>query len=169
MKCPSCGHENLEGADLCESCEEDLSALDGVQPTSEIERALMEEPIASVPPRQPVCVTTNISIYDVVRKMNQRRTGCVLVTDNDKLIGIATERDILYKASEKIDQDLTKLPIASIMTPDPETLSEDDTIAYALNRMAVGGFRHIPILKGDSIAGFLSVRDILKYLVRHLH
>ncbi len=168
MKCPFCECENLEGADLCESCEEDLSALDGMQPQSELERALMEDPISEVPPREPICVSPTVSVYDVAKKMNKHHTGCVLVTEQDKLVGIATERDILYKASGKIKEDLTKLPITEIMTSQPESLLEDDTVAYALNRMSVGGFRHIPILKEEKVIGFLSIRDILRYFVNHL-
>lgn len=168
MKCPFCNCDNLEGADSCEGCEEDLSAID-IEPKSELERALLEDAIAKIPPRKPVCLKPEASVYAAAQQMNQYHTGCIVVVGkNDKLIGIVTERDILYRASQKIEEDLSKLPLQTIMTENPETLSEDDTIAYALNRMSVGGFRHIPILQNEQVVGFLSIRDILKYIVRQL-
>lgn len=168
MICPFCGQENIDGVDLCESCKEDLSSLDGVQPQSELERSLMEDPILKIPPREAICLAKETSIHETARQMNQHRVGCILITESGKLIGIATERDILYKATQKIDGDLGQIPISSIMTPNPETLLEGDTIAYALNRMSVGGFRHIPILKNGTVAGLISAPDILGYLVNHL-
>ena len=52
------------------------------------------------------------------------------------------------------------------MTPNPETLADDAPVAFALNRMMVGGYRHVPILREGRPAGVLSVRDILGYLVQ---
>jgi CBS domain-containing protein len=53
------------------------------------------------------------------------------------------------------------------MTSDPEYLSEEATIAWALNRMDVGGFRHIPIVKHGKPFKVVSVKDILKHLASH--
>ncbi len=55
------------------------------------------------------------------------------------------------------------------MTPDPETLSIDDKIAYALHMMDLGGYRHIPVRdEFDKISGVVSVRDILRYITEDL-
>jgi CBS domain-containing protein len=51
-----------------------------------------------------------------------------------------------------------------VMTPDPVSLSEDDTLAYAVNKMSVGGYRHIPITRDGKPVGIISVRDLLRYL-----
>jgi CBS domain-containing protein len=50
------------------------------------------------------------------------------------------------------------------MTPRPETLKAGDPLAFALNRMMVGGYRHIPIEEDGKLAGIVSVRHVLKYL-----
>ena len=50
------------------------------------------------------------------------------------------------------------------MTPNPETLRVQDKIAFALHRMNVGGFRHVPVTDGGKLAGVISIRDILAYL-----
>lgn len=169
MKCPFCGYENIEGEDTCQSCQGDLTAIDvEIEPQSELERALLKDPISSVPPPKAVCLSPDTSIYDAAREMNKHRIGCILVVKESKLIGIVTERDILYKAFIMADQDLTEVAISTIMTPEPECLHRSDTLAYALNRMSVGGYRHIPIMKGKVAAGLLSVQNILQYITARL-
>ena len=57
--------------------------------------------------------------------------------------------------------------IADIMTPEPETLTPDDQLVYALNIMAVGGFRHVPIVADERLVGIISIRDIHKRVLEH--
>ena len=58
------------------------------------------------------------------------------------------------------------LPLAEVMTPDPEVLSVRSTVAYALNKMSIGGFRHIPVVDAEHCPAFVvSVRDIVEFLV----
>ena len=58
------------------------------------------------------------------------------------------------------------LPIGDVMTPDPETLPVKSTVAYALNMMSVGGFRHIPVVDEEHRPAFVvSVRDVVEFLV----
>ena len=88
--------------------------------------------------------------------------GCVLVVDDDRLTGILTERDLLLKME---GADLAE-SVARFMTPDPETLQLDDPIVWALNRMAVGGYRHVPLVDDEGRpVGILSVKDIVHYIV----
>ena len=54
--------------------------------------------------------------------------------------------------------------MSQFMTSPVETLDLDDRIAFALHRMDVGGYRHLPILQDDRVMGILSVRDILDYV-----
>jgi len=83
------------------------------------------------------------------------------VTRN-RLVGILTERDLLLKM-ENADLDA---PVSRLMTPDPETLELDDPIVWALNRMSVGGYRHVPLVDRDGRpVGILSVKDIVHYIV----
>jgi predicted transcriptional regulator len=57
-------------------------------------------------------------------------------------------------------------PVSRLMTPDPETLELDDPIVWALNRMSVGGYRHVPLVdREDRPVGILSVKDIVHYIV----
>lgn len=163
MICPSCGYKNIPGTDECESCHEDLSSIDGLVPKSRIEKALMGDPISTLKPRPPVVVSEDSSVSEAARKMVEGKMGCVLVMGGGELVGIFTERDILFKLLGK-GADLSKARVGEIMSREPETLAEDDTLAYAVNRMSVSGFRHIPIVRNGKPVGVISVRDVLRHL-----
>ena len=102
------------------------------------------------------------AVREAVAIMREHHVGCVLVVEGERLAGILTERDLLLKM-EHADLDG---PVSRLMTPDPETLSPDDPIVYALNKMSVGGFRHVPLVDGDGRpVGVVSVKDVVDYIV----
>jgi CBS domain-containing protein len=51
------------------------------------------------------------------------------------------------------------------MTPDPVVLREDDTMAFALNKMGDGGFRHVPVVRDGELVGMITVRDIMNWVL----
>ena len=165
MKCPYCGTENISGNDDCEACAGNLSSLDGLVPSTKMEKVLMEDPIAKLRPRAATVVEAKSSALEAVRRMNHDKVGCVLVTEQGNLVGILTERDIVFKVLAT-QQQPSKVTVKSVMTPSPDTLSDEDTLAFAVNEMAVGGYRHIPIKRKGKLDSVLSVRDVLKYLAR---
>jgi CBS domain-containing protein len=99
--------------------------------------------------------------------MKDHRMGCLLVEDGGKLIGIFTERDILTKLVGT-GYDPGKVSVDGVMTRNPETLTPEDPIAFALQLMSVGGFRHVPLVDSEGRpVGILSVKDIVDYLAEH--
>jgi CBS domain-containing protein len=127
--------------------------------------AILTQPISDLKLRLPVLVRRDLSTREAVRRMVRGRVGCVLIHEDDRLIGIFTERDVLTKVVGKgIDAD--KTPVGDVMTPDPEALSPDMGISYALNRMSIGGFRHVPLVdeKGRPV-GVVAMRNIVDYIV----
>jgi CBS domain-containing protein len=106
---------------------------------------------------------------DAVHAMKRGHCGCVVVTGDGtpdgKVTGIFTERDLLYRIVDQ-GRDPAQLPLAEVMTPNPETLSLRSSVAYALNKMSVGGFRHIPVVDEQHRPCFVvSVRDVVQFLV----
>ena len=96
--------------------------------------------------------------------MRARRSDCALVMERGQLKGIFTERDFLYRvAAAKRDPSTTM--IREVMTPEPETLRPRDSIAYAINQMAVHGFRNIPIV--DDAGRPTSILDI-RHVIEHI-
>jgi CBS domain-containing protein len=114
-----------------------------------------------------ITVEIDTPIRDAILLMQTKRIGCVLVTSHEKLLGIFTERDVLKKIVGT-SFDVRSTPITEVMTTNPQALNDDDTIAYALNFMDLGGYRHIPIVNEQfEPLGIVSVKDIVSYLVQH--
>lgn len=165
--CPYCQHDNIDGTDLCEACHQSLTDLPAAgADKSVIERDIETRPIAVLSPQEPICVTPFTPVGEVVELLAARNIGCVLVLWEDRLTGIFSERDALMKIGTRLEE-VADEPIRNYMTSQPQTLTLTDTIATALNRMAVGDYRHIPVTGPDGLRGIISVRDILGYLTRY--
>ncbi len=165
--CPYCDAENIEGADECEACGEALTDLSRRVPSSSVEADLIRDRIERLWPKTPAAVSSDTPVGDVLQKMVDARIGCVMIVDQGKLVGIFSERDALMKLNTDAPKFL-KRPISQFMTSGPVTLETNDKIAYALHKMNIGGYRHIPILFEGKLAGVISIRDILRYLTERI-
>lgn len=165
LLCPACGHENLDGADECAECLFPLTDLSLPRAMTAVERGLLNDRIAALNPRHPITVSPAAPVGEVLKLMVNDRLGCVVVVDGQqRLLGIFTERDALMRLNVDAKK-LADRPISSVMTVSPATLRMRDKIAFALHRMHVGGYRHVPILDDqDRLAGVISIRGILAYL-----
>ena len=165
--CPDCGHENIEGVDECAECQQPLSPLDLPSPATELERSILTDRIASLVPREPLMVDTDAPVSIVLRLLVAHAVGCVIVMEDGEPVGIFSERDALLRLGADAQQ-LGDQPISNFMTPGPQMLNIHDKIAYALQRMDAGGYRHIPVTDDDRITGIISVRDVLRYITGKL-
>jgi CBS domain-containing protein len=125
----------------------------------------LDRPIRILPLREPVCVDASSTAQEAIRLMQEHRMGSVLVTREGRLEGIFTERDVLHRIASG-EADPSKVPVADVMRPDPQVLSPEDPMSYALNLMSVGGFRHVPLTdeSGRAVA-VVSVKDIVNYMM----
>jgi CBS domain-containing protein len=141
-----------------------LRDLDVPRPTDGLQKHMMEDGVKVLRLTHPVNVSVDESVARAIELMKEHHVGCTLVLDGEKLAGIFTERDILFDLAGT-DKDPARLTMRDVMTPDPVRLLEDDTIASALNKMSVGGFRHVPVVReGDVLVGVVSIKDILSYI-----
>ena len=110
--------------------------------------------------RPPVTVSRNATVVDAARQMKQRNVGSVLVVDGDRLVGIFTERDALFRVlAEGRNPQTTRL--GDVMTSQPQTIHPDEPFLQALRIMHKGRFRHLPVVEFDRPLGMVSVRDAL--------
>jgi CBS domain-containing protein len=124
----------------------------------------LRDPIAVLQPANPVCAEAGTSVNEVVRQMQEHHIGCVLVVAGGTLVGVFTERDLLRDVFGSA-LDLETTPVERVMTESPETLRPTDPIVFALNKMSLGGFRHIPLVDdGGRPVGIISVKDIVDYI-----
>ena len=165
MTCPVCQWQNFEGDDICENCGADLRASDTPEPATGFHGPLLGIHLAELGAPEPVTVSGDEDVADLVERMHRDRLDCVLVTDDGRLAGIFTDRDALLKLA---GHGLEHGPIRDFMTPDPVVLRHDDTIAVAINKMAVGGFRHVPIVENRRPIAVVSARDVFRHIATRL-
>ncbi len=148
----------MEVYDMC-SDKSDIKSME-----NELKRDIRESKLSELNPRLSVRVPSDTSVKDVIQIMVDKKIGAVLLVEENKLVGIFSERDIISKIA--LDYDTLKDdPISSYMTPEPVQLNIDDTIAFALNRMDVGDYRHIPLTDDANVpTGIVAVRDIIRYI-----
>ncbi|MDA0835015.1 MAG: CBS domain-containing protein [Planctomycetota bacterium] len=98
-------------------------------------------------------------------EMRQYRHGCALVCVEGKLHAIITERDILKYLSKHSD---LEIPIQQIMTAQPRTVKEDDTLFSAVRLMDEGGYRRLPVINpNNEPLGIVDVKTVTHFLVEH--
>lgn len=235
MICPSCGSENLEGNDRCENCLASFRDLDvpGADKAEGLARQVMKDTLSELDYEVPIIVAPDTPASEVARRMKDANSGCALVLEGPKLVGIFTEHDVLttlcelsaFQTGNSSDQALKleemdhsasslpieevpmidtpfsdipleeiradeqlmvepldeteemfrteqrsmsvlQMPVKDLMSRDPETLHETESIAFALNKMSIGRFRHIPIEKNDGSYTVASIKSVLKYIAQ---
>ncbi len=111
-------------------------------------------------------VTPDTTVGETLDRMVQRGVGSAIVLDGGKVVGIYAERDTLIK--RLYNGKNRHEPVKEFMPPDPDCLTPDDSIAFALNRMLQGGYRHIPLVAPDRTQiGHLVMRDVVAYIASH--
>lgn len=130
-----------------------------------LDNRFLAKSVGVLNPKSPVVVQQEISVKEVLELLQKNKIGCIAVVDVlGKLKGIFTERDALLKIAGKAI-DLNKTPISQMMTKDPQTASMTTSIAFTLNMMSQGGYRHVPIVDDESIpVGMISVKDIVDFI-----
>ena len=165
MICPDCGHDNIEGMDRCENCMKPLRDLDVPRSdaTRGLVRSVMEDDLRKLLEDTILTVSPATPVKEVVRRMKDETSNCVLVIDEENLAGIFTEHDVLCKLAGAEPQ-VFDAPISELMTPNPESLKETDSVAAALNKMAVGRYRDVPVQREDGNYALMSIRHVLNYI-----
>ena len=169
MRCPSCGFDNLSGEDTCDNCGADLAGRDVPEPATQYRGPLLGEHLDELMHElhlgEPDVVDVSADADQAVQVMHEHGSDCVLVVEGGRLVGIFTDRDAVLKVA---GSPAGPRPIADLMTRDPVVLRHDDTIAVAINKMAVGGFRHIPIVEDGVPTGVVTARDVFRHLTSSL-
>ena len=165
IRCPTCGFENLLGSDVCDNCGSDLAGHDTPQSPTTFRGQLLGEHLDALGIAAAETIEATADVNEAIGRMHHQAIDCVLVVEDGRLVGIFTDRDAVLKVAGR---ELKARPIAELMTRDPVVVRHDDTVAVAINKMAVGGFRHIPIVENGSPTGLVSARDVFRHLARTL-
>lgn len=99
------------------------------------------------------------------QRMAGRGVGAVLVMEGEQLVGILTERDMLRAVAQGFREEAK---VAEWMTRHPETIEATDSTDHAAALMIHGGFRHLPVLEEGSVAGIVSIRDLMRVALQDM-
>jgi CBS domain-containing protein len=151
-----------------EMLDDEMSQMyeDGTKTRKTLDSTTLHKPIKYLRVKKPRTLLPGNTVAEAVELMKSKNIGCVLITEQEKLVGIFTERDILTKVMGKKNHDQIK--IADVMTRRVDAFQQEDSLAYVLNAMHVGGYRHVPVVDehGKPMA-VISVKDIIAFILEH--
>lgn len=114
--------------------------------------------VGDVMTRDVLRVDPSTTVAEAATMMGERRIGSALVMEDERLVGIFTERDIVRALGQHFDA--AGHAVSEWMTRDPMTIGSGTSTQQALDTMLQRGFRHLPIVDGDRVAGIVSLRDL---------
>ncbi|HQV81283.1 MAG TPA: CBS domain-containing protein [Agitococcus sp.] len=119
-------------------------------------------------------ISPNDTVFDAIKLMSEKGVGALLVTENDDLVGIVSERDYLKKVA-LMGRTSKTTAVSEIMTASPFTVSPDVDMEDCMQLMTNKRIRHLPVVENDKLVAMISIRDLLestmeeqKYLIQQL-
>jgi len=110
--------------------------------------------------QQLITASITTPVTEAALRMKEGNVGAMMVVDGDKLVGVFTERDALFRVVAcGLDGRATTL--AEVMTANPQTIHPDSSFTDALKMMHDGRFRHLPVVEDGRLVGAVSTRDAL--------
>ena len=101
------------------------------------------------------------TVYEAIQLMADKGIGALLVMKGDSLVGIFSERDVIYRLADEGDACLER-PIGEVMTAPAITVERSATVLDALALMTKRRIRHLPVVDGETMCGFISIGDLVK-------
>jgi CBS domain-containing protein len=142
-----------------------MDQLENEETKHEINISDFEQPVGVLEPPSPLVVESGSLLKDAVKLMGDRNVGCVMVVRNKKLIGILTERYLLYKIADQCP-DYKKDIVDEYMRRDPQCLKMTDPVREAVKIFRKHEVRHIPIVNDrHEPIGYTSVKGLIDYIV----
>ncbi len=122
---------------------------------------MFSQRIKSVMDRSKVLTASpETSVVEAAKLMERKSVSAVLVVSQEKLVGIFTERDAVFRVIAR-GMDVRTTPLGDVMTPSPVTVTPEKSFGYALLLMHENGFRHVPVVVDGMPVGIVSARSAL--------
>ena len=100
------------------------------------------------------------TVSQAAKLMAKSNAGAIVVVESERLIGIFTERDVVFRVVAP-GRDAQTTRLAEVMTPNPKTVDPNKTFGFALLMMHDNGFRHVPVIENGKPIGIVSSRNAL--------
>ncbi|MGB7762824.1 MAG: CBS domain-containing protein [Bryobacteraceae bacterium] len=102
------------------------------------------------------------SVATVVRRMAELSVGAIMVMGGGELRGVFSERDLMRRVVLE-GRDPERTAVHQVMTTSVATIEDSATVEQAMEAMQTHGCRHLPVMSGGAVAGFLSMRDVIHH------
>lgn len=123
---------------------------------------LVQQILSSKPSQDIITVAPGSSIKDAVALLSEKRIGAVIVSEDGRtVVGILSERDIVRELGKQ-GAGCLKNAVATVMTSRIVGCSPGDSARQVMQKMSDGRFRHMPVMDGDTMIGFISIGDVVK-------
>jgi CBS domain-containing protein len=114
-----------------------------------------------------VTIAADATLYDAVQSLGEKRIGALPVTDSGRIVGIISERDIIYSLREH-GPDVLGWKVEQIMSSPPITADSHTSVLSALALMTQRRIRHLPVIEGGQIRGIVSIGDLVKHRMERI-
>ena len=111
--------------------------------------------------------TSDKSLLDIAKLLQQHGIGCIVIVGDDKIAGIVSERDLL-RAIGQAGPKVLEQPVSDFMTKTVITAREADTADQLLAEMTTRRFRHMPVVDRDRLSGLVSIGDLVKIQIAEI-
>jgi CBS domain-containing protein len=111
-------------------------------------------------------ISPDASVYQALERLASHDIGAIIVVEDDKLIGIMSERDYARKV-ELADRSSHETLVRDIMTANPQTVTSNESVDACMAIMTEGGFRHLPVVDEDGLKGVVSIVDVVRTIVEN--
>lgn len=115
-------------------------------------------------PATVISIDAERSVADAIALLAERRIGALPVLRDGQLVGIFSERDVIYCLANIGAEALAK-SVAEVMTSPAQTVEPSQSVLGALSLMTERRFRHLPVVSGDTLVGLVSIGDLVKYRI----
>ena len=123
-----------------------------------------KDPLSTLTQEKFIVLNEQATLREVIDNLQKFHLGCILIENNNKISGIFTEQDIVQNIVGN-RHNLEEECVTNFMTKSPDVLHKEDPIAFALNQMISGGYRHIPIVDSHKKpVGVIGIMDIINHL-----
>ncbi|WP_242137907.1 CBS domain-containing protein [Sphingomonas sp. TREG-RG-20F-R18-01] len=114
--------------------------------------------------REVISVTADQSVRAAVALLAERRIGAVPVLEGTRVVGVFSERDVIYAVAAHGNDALART-VADIMTAPAITVGPEEAVIGALSLMTRRRIRHLPVVEGERVVGMVSIGDLVKYRI----
>jgi CBS domain-containing protein len=112
-------------------------------------------------------VSADARLSEAVRVLGERRIGALPVVEGDRIVGIVSERDLIYNLKDH-GAEVLDWPVSRVMTSPAITVDPSTEVLNALALITQRRVRHLPVVSGGRLVGIVSIGDLVKYRIERI-